>query len=194
MLFLTTYDIIARLRKKLKLTQRTLLRFDDEKNFNKDDSVIDPSTLIEMIDELLRLGYEFIGGFTDRGQGKMVNAYINVNEWLSKQRKKAGFRNLYAVFLYRSSSPSGVLMLDESILAYFPGIMNPHEVLLIKVTGIPKKEKQKMNETCKHHGLGWYGEPSSPVLYRACNPSVENIKKFHIDILNFFKEAGYAEI
>ena len=48
------------------------------KIFNRDSSVIDPSALIEMIDELLRLGYEFIGGFTDRGMGKMVNTYVNV--------------------------------------------------------------------------------------------------------------------
>jgi len=194
MLFLTPYDIIARLRKRLKLTQRNLLRFDDEKIFNKDDSVIEPTALVEMIDELLHLGYEFIGGFTDKGMAKIVNAYVNVKEWLSKQREKVGFRNLYAVFLYRCLPPSGVLMLNESILAYFPGIMSPHEALPIKVVGISREEKLKINEVCKRHKLEWCGNPSSPVLYRICNPSVENIKKFHTDILKFFEEAGCAEI
>ena len=67
------------------------MRFDDEEIFNRDDSAIEPSTLVEMIDELLRLGYEFIGGFTDRGMARMVNVYVNVKEWLSKQREKVGF-------------------------------------------------------------------------------------------------------
>ena len=85
--------------------------------------------------------------------------------------------------------------MDGSILAYFLGIMDPAEPFFIaKVVGISEKEKQKMNEICKHHGLQWYGEPNRPVLYRACVPSVENVKKFHIDLLNFFEEVGYAEI
>jgi len=115
------------------------------------------------------------------------NGFLNnVRRWV--------FLNLYAVFLYRCLPPSGVLMIDESILAYFPSIMSPHEALPIKMVGIPEKEKQKINEICKLHKLEWCGEPSSPILYRKCSPSVENIKRFHADILKFFEEAGYAEI
>jgi len=85
-------------------------------------------------------------------------------------------------------------MLAPSMLAYFPGIMNPHEAIPIKITGIPKKEKRMMNEVSTRHRLGWYGKPDNPVLYQASNPSVENVEKFHTEILNFFEEVGYAEI
>ncbi len=63
MIFLTSYDIIDRLRKKLKIEYGILLRYDSEKTFNKGESAIDPSTFIKIISELSSLGYGFIGGF-----------------------------------------------------------------------------------------------------------------------------------
>jgi|GEM_PF-4727808 len=78
MLCLNTYDVVERILKRLKVRAWCLLRFDEGKTFNASSSALDPQDFIGIVDGLKGFSFEFLGGFTNRGVHKFVNAYANV--------------------------------------------------------------------------------------------------------------------
>jgi hypothetical protein len=194
MLCLNTYDVVERILKKLKVQAWCLLRFDEGKTFNAGSSALGPQDFIGVVDELRGFGFEFLGGFTDRGVCKLVNAYANVKEWLNEGREALGFINLYWVFLYRDEPPSGLLVLTPECLVFVQGVSEPSEDMWLRLTGVPRDEEERMDELALKHELKWWGDPAHPILYRPCKPNVENAKRFWLDTLTLLKEAHHSRI
>ncbi|MEM2126750.1 MAG: hypothetical protein QXH67_00815 [Candidatus Bathyarchaeia archaeon] len=194
MLFLNSYDVTERILKRLGVSLDLILRFDGGEHFNSSCSSLEPHALLEMIGRLSDMGFEFIGGWTDRGVNKLVDVYRNVRGWLASEREGVGFNNLYALYLRKVRPPSGILVLTSQVLIFIPGVIDPWEAFFIKLTGIPQSEKLRVEEQSGHHGLKWYGEPSHPILYRRAKPSADNAQEFVEDVLSFLEEAGYPEI
>jgi hypothetical protein len=194
MLCLNTYDVVGRILKRLKVRASCLLRFDEGKTFNADSSVLRPRDFIDIVDELRGFGFEFLGGYTDRGICKLVNAYTNVKEWLDEGREALGFINLYWIFLYRDEPPSGLLILTPECLVFVQGVSEPGENMWLRLVGVPKDEEKRMDELASKHELRWWGDPAHPILYRPCRLSLENAKKFWLDTFALLKEAHYSRI
>jgi len=194
MLCLNTYDVVERILKKLKVQAWCLLRFDEGKTFNAGSSALGPQDFIGIVDELRGFGFEFLGGFTDRGVCKLVNAYANVKEWLNEGREALGFINLYWVFLCRDEPPSGLLVLTPECLVFVQGVSEPSEDMWLRLTGVPRDEEERMDELALKHELKWWGDPAHPILYRPCKPNVENAKRFWLDTLTLLKEAHHSRI
>jgi len=192
-LYLNAYEIIGRILKKLRVEYWCLLRFDDGRNFNSKSSVMDLNRFLNLVDSILNLGFEFLGGHTDKGVSKRVNVYENLKNWLSGKREHVGFCNLYDVF-FKVTSPSGILILNPECLIFIVGMSDPSEHISIQLTGISKSEKLWIKELSSKYKLEWFGEPKHPIFYRKCKLSVENVKKFCSDIFNLLEEAGYSEV
>ena len=79
MLYLNTYEVVEKILKRLEKPSEDLLevkgwcllRFSGG-NFDKDSSILDPQSFIGIVDGLKPLGFEFLGGYTDRGIPKLV--------------------------------------------------------------------------------------------------------------------------
>jgi hypothetical protein len=194
MLYLNTYDVVERILKKLKAQSWCLLRFDEGKTFDVDSSAIRPEDFISIVDGLRDLGFEFLGGYTDRGVYKLVNAYTNVKGWLDGERTTLGFNNLYWAFMYRDEPPSGLLVLTPECLVFVQGVSQPSEEMMLRLVGVPEDETRRMDGLASKHELKWWGDPAHPILYRPCKLNVENAKRFWLDTLALLKEAHHSRI
>jgi hypothetical protein len=194
MLYLDSFEILDRILKKVGARQWCLLRFDDGAAFDPRSSATTPDALLRTLDHAQRRGFEVVGGSTDRGRDKLVDVYDKVRGWLEKKRERVGFKNLYDVFLARREPPSGLLILNPNCLVFVPGVRDPRDQLIIKLTGVPKSKKEMMERTCAKHQLKYIGDPDHPILYRADAVSAESLEKFVSAILAFFEEVGYANI
>jgi hypothetical protein len=193
MLYPDSFEILDRILKKVGARQWCLLRFDDGATFDPRSSATTPSALLRTLDHAQRLGFDVVGGHTERGSSKLlVGVYDEVKGWLEGGR--VGFRNLYDVFLARREPPSGLLILNPNCLVFVPGVRDPRDQPLIKFTGVPKSEKEMTERTCARHQLKYIGEPDHPILYRADAVSAESLEKFVSAVLAFFEEVGYANI
>ena len=199
MLYLNTYEVVEKILKRLEKPSEDLLevkgwcllRFSGG-NFDKDSSILDPQSFIGIVDGLKPLGFEFLGGYTDRGISKLVDVYSSVRGWLNGV--SVSFTNLYWVFLYRSEPPSGLLVLTPRCLVFIPGVNRPDEYMLFRIVGISGSRKREIDEIALNHKLRWWGEPEHPILYRSCNPNLRNTKSFWLDTLAFLEEAHYSMI
>ena len=115
MLCLDTYEVVNRILKMLKVQSWSLLRFDEGRNFNATLSIWRPHDLIDVVDDFARTGLEFLGGYTDRGLYKLVNAYANIKGWLNGERVTLGFSNLYWVFFVRMEPPLAYSCLHPNV-------------------------------------------------------------------------------
>jgi len=165
MLCLDTYEVVNRILKMLKVQSWSLLRFDEGRNFNATLSIWRPHDLIDVVDDFARTGLEFLGGYTDRGLYKLVNAYANIKGWLNGERVTLGFSNLYWVFFVRMEPPSGLLVLTPECLVFVQGINEPNEEIWLGLADVPKDEKIMLNELALKHRLRWWGDQANPILY-----------------------------
>jgi hypothetical protein len=192
MLYLNAYDVVDKILKRLRkpsgepLKGWCLLRFGG--GFDKDSSILDPKSFIGIVDGLKTLGFEFLGGYTDRGISKLVDVYSSVKGWLNGV--SVSFTNLYWAFLCRDEDPSGLLILTPRCLFFIPGIGRPDEYMLFRIVGA----SGRIDEIALNHGLKWWGEPEHPILYRSCEPSLENARRFWMDTLAFLEEANHSMI
>jgi hypothetical protein len=191
---MNTYEVVERILKELKARAWCILRFDEGRAYNANSSALEPQNLIDVVDGLTGFGFESLGGYTDRGVDKLVNAYDNVKEWLNGARGALGFKNLYWIFLYRGEPPSGLLVLTPECLFFVHGIGEPGEGMWFRLVGVPEEDKEGADRLALKHGLRWWGEPAHPILYRPCKLNLENAKGFWLDALAFLKEAHHSRI
>jgi hypothetical protein len=88
MLYLNAYDvadkILKRLRKAFRRTFEGMMSSEILwRDFDKDSSILDPKSFIGIVNGLKTLGFEFLGGYTDRGISKLVDVYSSVKGWLN---------------------------------------------------------------------------------------------------------------
>jgi hypothetical protein len=197
MLYLNAYDVVDKILKRLSkpsgepLKGWCLLRFCGG-DFDKDSSILDPQSFIGIVDGLKLLGFEFLGGYTDRGISKLVDVYSSVKGWLNGV--SVSFTNLYWAFLCRDEPPSGLFVLTPKCLVFIPGVGRPDEFMLFRIVGTSRRKKKEIDEIALNHGLKWWGEPEHPILYRFCELSLGNAKSFWMDTLEFLEEANYSMI
>jgi len=170
----------------MKASPKCLLSFDG--------GVLEPQSFIGIVDGLKGLGFEFLGGNTERGFYKIVDVYDSVEEWIRGEREDLGFINLYWMFFRRDEPPSGLLVLTPECIVFMPGFNRPDDCMWFRLVCVSRKEREEVNEVTSEHGLKWWGEPAHPILYRHCKPSLENAKSFWLDTLEFLEEVGYSMI
>ncbi|MEM0095682.1 MAG: hypothetical protein QW660_03505 [Candidatus Bathyarchaeia archaeon] len=146
MMFLNAYEVIDRILERnseLKV-KWCILRFDEGCMFNAEISAVNPETFVRIIDELLSLGFRFVGGHTNRGVNKVVDVYGSVKAYVLNG-SKVNFKNFYSAFLHRVDSPSGLLVLGPEYAIFIPTIKEPLETIRLGVVEIAKDEKQRIN-------------------------------------------------
>jgi hypothetical protein len=194
MLCLNAYHVVERILKGLKVQAWCLLRFDEGKIFDVGSSALEPQNFLGVVEGLTGFGFNFLGGYTDRGVYKLVNTYDNVKSWLKGERGALGFINLYWTFMHRIEPPSGLLVLTPECLIFLHGVSEPYEEMWFRLVGVPEEERERVDELALKYGLRWWGEPAHPILYRNCKLNLENAKMFWLDTLAFLKEVHHSKI
>ena len=60
-------------------------------------SALEPQNFLGVVEGLTGFGFNFLGGYTDRGVYKLVNTYNNVKSWLKGEKGALGFINLFHI-------------------------------------------------------------------------------------------------
>jgi hypothetical protein len=194
MIFLNSYEIVDRILKTSKKEEGCLLRFDENKTFNKQLSTFTPSSFVSLVDRVLASGLELLGGHTDVGISKMINVKEQVNAWLSRSREAVGFKNLYSIFFLKVKPPRGLFNLFSSGLVFVPGVYDPLEKIAVDFTAQPKKRKEKLTNISAKYNLRWYGDVTQPVVFRFSTLSENSFEQFAKDLDKFFEEVDFAEV
>ena len=173
-----------------------LLRFEDKVKFSHRYSLFkDPSYFLNFVEKADALGLRFLGGYTDKGVDSLVRVDVNIKDFLLGKRENVGFVNLYWSYFYKPNFPSGVLILTTERFIFAPGLTNVKDELFVDYTNQPNDRKQKLSVGCKKYDLNWWGDVSSPVVFRKHKKDmIDEIKPFIDDINNLFDEVGYAFI
>ena len=168
-----------------------LLRFESEyeNDFNPDKSIVTPGEFIKLIDELSEIGLEFIGCLTDRGVSRLINAYTNIINSRKGIRETLGFKNIYSVYFYNRYEPSGLIVLNTSLLIFIPGIDHPRRTLMIEITEPSEDERYHLTKLCRKYGLRWAGDPRYPILYRehGLAISLSTVRNFFLGVQRVYE-------
>ncbi len=173
-----------------------LLRFEDKAKFSQEYSLFkDPSYFLNFVEKASALGLKFLGGYTDKGVYSLVRVDVNIKDFLLGKRENVGFVNLYWSYFYKPNFPSGILVLTAERFIFAPGLTNVRDELFVDYTNQPNNRKQKLSTSCRKYNLNWWGDVSSPVVFRKHKKDmIDEIELFIDDIENLFDEVGYALI
>ena len=197
-IILDVYKIVDRIEGRYRKDNSIwcLLRFEDKAKFSQEYSLFkDPSYFLNFVGKAGALGLKFLGGYTDKGVHSLVRVDVNIRDLLLGKRENVGFVNLYWSYFYKHDFPSGILVLTTERFIFTPGLTNVKDELFVDYTNQPNDRKQKLSTSCRKYNLNWWGDVSSPVVFRKHEKDMMNkIESFIGDIENLFDEVGYAFI
>ena len=162
--------------------------------FDAESSLLSTDEILNLAKRIASLGLKSLGGWTDKGVSKLVNVESQLEEWTKRLRGKVDFINVYGIFFFKSTSPSGLLAILPSGFYFFSGIVEPSERTLVDFTDQPASRKSKLTEVSKMYDLKWWGDIRNPVLFRHNALKSEKIEAFLEDLGQFFSEVGFAEL
>ena len=196
-IILRPYEIVSRILQKYPLINNRgyLLRFEEQMEFSQDHSCINPSQFIRLIEKVKLKGFTSLGGYTEKGVYRLLKDVEDyIRDFLENKREKIGFINLYWIYFYRPTSPSGILVIVPYRFIFIPGLTEITQELFIDYTFQSADRKQKLSSIAKERKLKWWGDVRSPVIFRDCEINVNNFEIFLEDVLAFFEKVGYAEV